>query len=305
MSHTNKKRMAAYGFVGASVALLCVMLHFMLKPDLYRRTDPAQTIGYVYVHDDDQKAGRQQIVQGDFWSFDREDPLDKVVLWVKAKGLDEEKPLAMAKAPHCSRWLAPIGLKRRGDVVDNFTGRKVAILDRYLYTIEITTRSGKTAVIKPERIWLEKLLGWSEEKRFKLTFEGEVSRFWLILHIALMVAAPLFLVHAVYDGIRILVGVGDPLPRLKTSLLWGWTSFFAAAVPIGVIVTWQAFRVGFEPWPLGGDVTDTKSVLLILLWVGLWLGCRKAGERTWAVVTLAGAVASTLIYLVPHSMIVQ
>jgi hypothetical protein len=281
------------------------MFDSFITPDMHRSTDPGLGVGYVYVHDDDEKVGRQHIVQGDFWSFNADDPVESVVLCMRRKGETADRRLPLARAPHCARWAAPLGLKRGRVVEDNFTGGEIRISDRYLFTIEIATRSGKKTVVRPPRNWLERLFGWAKAKRFKLTFEGEVSRFWLIAHIVLMMAAPVFLLHGVYYAVSILAGVGDPLPRLRTSLLLGFICFFVSAIPIGIIVTGQAFNVGFEPWPIGGDITDTKSLALVLLWLGILVGCRKARERTWAVATLVAALVSVGVYFIPHSMIVQ
>jgi hypothetical protein len=305
MNATMKKKSLLYGVVGLAIVGFGFMLNGIITPDMYRCTDPAQIVGYVYVHDDDAKVGRQHIVQGDFWSFDRRDPIERVRLRIFVPGQGEAGFLPLAKSPGCSRWVGAVGRKQRGKVLDDFTGKEIPILGRYLYTVEIHTRSGRVVVLKPKRNWFEKLMGWAKEKKFKLTFEGEVSRFWLITHIALMVAAPVFLLHAIIYALLILAGVGDPLPKLKASLLWGWGCFAISAIPIGIVVTRQAFAVGFEPWPFGGDVTDSKSLFLVLMWMAVYLGCRKAGERTWAVSTLVATLVSAAVFLVPHSQIVQ
>ncbi len=305
MNVTLKRRLLTASFVAASIAAFCLFLNSAMTPDIHRSFDRELGIGYVYVHDDDQKAGRQHMVQGEFWSFDPADPVESVSLEVVGPGQAQVRKIPMSRAPESSLWVAPVGIKKHGLVADNFTGSEIRVSDRYLFTIEACTESGKKARVAPGRNRLEEIMGWAGEKKFKLTFEGEVDRFWLILHVALMVAAPLFLLHAVFYSLCVLAAVGDPLPRIKSSLLAGWCCFTISAIPIGIIVTWQAFHVGFEPWPFGGDITDTKSLFLCVVWLAMLVALRKRGEKAWAVSTLAASAVSAAVYLIPHSMIAQ
>ncbi len=305
MSGTAKRRIILIVFAGLSMTGFGFLFNSIMTPDIFRSTDPENGIGYVYVHDDDQKVGRQQLMQVECWSFDSSNPVESVVLRIVPPGASEPAILPLARTPDTSVWIAPIGLKKRGVLLDNFSGNEIKVSDRYLYVVEAASRSGKKALIQPERNWLERIMGWAPDKKFKLTFEGEVSRCWLIAHIVLMVAAPVFLLHALYYAVLILAGSGDPLRKLKTSLIAGWVCFTASSIPIGIIITSQAFNVGFEPWPFGGDITDTKSLFLVLLWAVVFAVLWKRGEKAWSITVISASVLSAAVYMIPHSMIVQ
>jgi hypothetical protein len=84
---------------------------------------------------------------------------------------------------------------------------------------------------------------------------------------------------------------------------WGaWIALFLGGVPIGIAMNHYAFGVLWEAFPFGGDVTDNKTQVALLLWgiAALALTFRK-GKRSGVMAVIA-AVLVLGIFLIPHSL---
>jgi Na+/melibiose symporter-like transporter len=76
---------------------------------------------------------------------------------------------------------------------------------------------------------------------------------------------------------------------------------------LGPIVQKYAFGAFWTGFPLGYDLTDNKTLLMWLVWVGACgaLGLRWAGatrERVGRAAVVVATVLMLAVYLVPHSM---
>lgn len=167
-----------------------------------------------------------------------------------------------------------------------------------LYYVELPSQPPAGKIIyyplfakEGESVMLEK------EKGIILRFKAPVSSKILIPHIILMFVAMLF------------------------SNLAGITSFFysskvrryayitvitlvAGGLFFGPLVQKAAFGAYWTGWPFGGDLTDTKTMVAVLVWiVALVLNSRVKGYKINSrryLYTLA-AVVTMLIYTIPHS----
>ena len=130
-----------------------------------------------------------------------------------------------------------------------------------------------------------------------IRFKGAVPAGFLIPHILCM-----FL--GVMLGLRTMLEV---LAR-GAGLRWmAWTTLLLIGLGgmiLGPIVQLYAFGDAWTGVPFGWDLTDNKTLVMFLAWLGALAFVRLRGEvgarARWA--TLAAAVVMIAVYLVPHSM---
>lgn len=150
-------------------------------------------------------------------------------------------------------------------------------------------------------------------------WERAVNPFLLALHITLMVGALFFLVHAVHYAARSARLGGSLAGKAHAGLRWGWLCFAVGGIPLGIVVSGTAFgwSRAWGGWPLGGDVTDTKTEALALYWAVVLLlradlfpavGPRVrplVSDRVLSRLALAGAGLTAVVYAIPHSYFSQ
>ncbi len=122
-------------------------------------------------------------------------------------------------------------------------------------------------------------------------FKGNVSPYVLIPHILLMFIAMLFSNVA---GLFALAKRDSYLKYAKTALV----CLGLGGLVFGGFVQLQAFGTYWAGWPLGGDLTDNKTLISFILWlVAVLLGIKKR-RYIWAVIA---AVFVLMVYCIPHS----
>lgn len=129
-----------------------------------------------------------------------------------------------------------------------------------------------------------------------LRFKGGVPAACLIPHILFMFLSMLF----------ITVAGGFALCRLATYrkyLYLGLASLLLGGFVFGPLVQHYAFGPYWTGFPLGMDLTDNKTLIMLLALMAAWgfevFGKRLSGRR-WA--TVAATVIVWVVFLIPHSL---
>lgn len=131
-----------------------------------------------------------------------------------------------------------------------------------------------------------------------LRFRGEVPAGLLLPHVLVMFISMLIAVRA---------GLGALFAPPGTARLarWALGGITLGGMILGPLVQQRAFGALWTGWPLGGDLTDNKTLVMWLAWIVTALAVRPgAGERRpWARLLLVAATVVTLaVYLIPHSL---
>lgn len=124
-----------------------------------------------------------------------------------------------------------------------------------------------------------------------LRFKSPVAPSLLIPHIILMFAAMLF---SNFAGI---VSFFDQESAKRFSLLVIF-SLGLGGLLFGPLVQNAAFGDYWTGWPFGADVTDTKTMVVFVLWLVAWLFNRKK-RRSYLIV--AASLIMLCVYTIPHS----
>ena len=127
-----------------------------------------------------------------------------------------------------------------------------------------------------------------------IRFKGAVPAIALIPHILFMFAGMLWATRA---------GVEALANRDRMLALAVWTTILLAAggLIFGPIVQKFAFGEFWTGWPFGHDLTDSKTMAVVIFWIiSIWRLKKSQGGRTWI---LIAAVITLAIYLIPHSVL--
>ncbi len=129
-----------------------------------------------------------------------------------------------------------------------------------------------------------------------LRFKGKVPAACLIPHILFMFLSMLF----------ITVAGGFALCRFaayKKYLYLGLASLLLGGFVFGPLVQHYAFGPYWTGFPMGTDLTDNKTLLMLLALMTAWgfeAFCQRFAARRW--VTVAVAVVVWAVFLIPHSL---
>lgn len=130
------------------------------------------------------------------------------------------------------------------------------------------------------------------EEPVVVRFKGHVPAGLLIPHIAAMFFGMLFANRA---GFSVVFREDNPrrwiLPTLALLVFGG--------LVLGPLVQKAAFGAYWTGFPVGQDLTDTKTLAVVLAWV--WAAFRSRGERRWPI--LVAAAVTLLVFAIPHSLL--
>jgi len=127
-----------------------------------------------------------------------------------------------------------------------------------------------------------------------IRFKGPVPTALLLAHVLVIFAAMLFSTRA---GIAALDRGSDP----RRLAVWTAVLFFIGGFILGPLMQKFAFHAWWTGFPLGKDLTDSKTLFAILAWVvALVAGRGGRKNRGWV---LAASVVTLIVFLIPHSLL--
>ncbi|MDD8021011.1 MAG: hypothetical protein PHU81_07515 [Acidobacteriota bacterium] len=131
------------------------------------------------------------------------------------------------------------------------------------------------------------------EKPVVIRFKGKVSTPVLLAHILVMFLGMLFSMRA---GLAAL----SPTEKTGTYSKWAAVTIFIGGFILGPVIQKMAFGYFWTGFPLGRDLTDTKTLVIMIGWLVALLSGRKAEpKRSWV---LGASLLTLVLYLIPHSL---
>jgi hypothetical protein len=131
-------------------------------------------------------------------------------------------------------------------------------------------------------------------------FKGSVPAWIVTCHVLGMFGGFLLLILSVFYALELARGKNENRTAGRLAW-WSWIVLFIGAVPFGIPMNYYAFNVYWEAFPFGGDVTDNKSQIALIIWLLAVLGLSfRRGRKTGLAVVLAGILVLA-IFLIPHS----
>ncbi|MDT8285660.1 MAG: hypothetical protein RQ748_01015 [Elusimicrobiales bacterium] len=130
-------------------------------------------------------------------------------------------------------------------------------------------------------------------ERIVARFKGDVPAYILIPHVLLMF---LFMVFSV----RVMIALFTRDLVVRHAVAWTSVFLLLGGFVFGPLTQYHAFGHYWTGWPYGGDLTDNKTLVMLLFWLAaLWASFKAKKPRPWLV---AAFVVTLLVYFIPHSM---
>jgi hypothetical protein len=127
----------------------------------------------------------------------------------------------------------------------------------------------------------------------RVRFKGAVPAWVLTPHIILMFLFMLF-------SVRIFLTAAFGAPPVRHSVPATFIFLLFGGFVFGPATQYYAFGAAWTGFPFGYDLTDNKTLLMLLAWLpALWAVLKERPARLW--LNLAFAVTAA-VYLVPHSL---
>jgi hypothetical protein len=137
-----------------------------------------------------------------------------------------------------------------------------------------------------------------EREPIVMRFKGDVPPLVLVPHVVTMFLAMMI-------GIRAALAAALGRPEAAR---YAWVAVVGIAIGglvLGPIVQKHAFGAYWTGWPLGSDLTDNKTLAMWLAWVAAAVAFRRRKDpldRVARGVTIAAALVTIAVYVVPHSL---
>ncbi|MEI7482630.1 MAG: hypothetical protein WCK75_09820 [Elusimicrobiota bacterium] len=125
-------------------------------------------------------------------------------------------------------------------------------------------------------------------------FKGAVPAVILVPHVFFMFLFMLF-------SVRIFITVFTIDAVIKHAVMFNILFLLLGGFILGPITQFHAFGAYWTGWPFGHDLTDNKTLVMLVFWVAaLYAVFRAEKFKPWL---LAAFIVTALVYLVPHSML--
>lgn len=140
----------------------------------------------------------------------------------------------------------------------------------------------------------EREISLSGDEPAVIRFKGPTPMPLLLAHVLIMFTAMLFSTRA---GLAALDRRSDP----RRLAIWTVVFFFVGGFILGPLMQKFAFDVWWAGFPLGNDLTDSKTLFAMLAWVGALIAGREGREnRRWI---LGASIVTLIVFLIPHSLL--
>jgi hypothetical protein len=125
-------------------------------------------------------------------------------------------------------------------------------------------------------------------------FKGHTPLPFLIAHVFIIFAAMLF---STRTGLAALDRKSDP----RRLAVWTAVLFFVGGFIFGPLMQKFAFDAWWTGFPLGKDLTDSKTLFAMLVWVAALVAGRGGRQnRRWV---LAASLVTLVVFVIPHSLL--
>jgi hypothetical protein len=175
-------------------------------------------------------------------------------------------------------WSRAAFVRKDGDLVGSLPKQPAA--GKLAYKVYVVTDGKATSVTGDEPVVIR--------------FKDPVPLLLLIVHVTVMFAGMLASTAA---GLAALDRKRNP----RRYALWALALIFLGGFLFGPLVQKYAFGVFWSGFPLGMDLTDSKTLFAFIFWVAAVIAGRK-GKPARGVV-LAASIATFAVYLIPHSLL--
>jgi hypothetical protein len=162
----------------------------------------------------------------------------------------------------------------------------------YMYTAMIPTKPPAGKVVYKVRLYKDGKEIWLNHGQPAVArFKGEVPMTLIIIHVIFMFAGLLL-------GLRTGLEAFNKNGKLENLVFLTLATIFLGGLILGPLVQYYAFGALWTGFPLGGDLTDSKTLFAVIFWLGAFILQKKS---RWWVIT--ATMLMIVVYLIPHSVL--
>jgi len=162
----------------------------------------------------------------------------------------------------------------------------------YRYTFPVLPTAGKLEYVV-RIVAKDQTITLPEDGSAILRYRDDVPAFILVPHIIAMFGGLLF-------GLRLILGALRDEDNLGRFFPWLMAFIVPGGLILGPLVQKYAFGAYWTGWPVGEDLTDTKTLVAVVAWLAAWWAIPRLGRAgRWAV--LAAGIVMLAVYMIPHS----
>jgi len=214
--------------------------------------------------------------------------------WEKEKepGVISTVPLLEFKGDQPERFYAKCEYKKNGTRDEWTVIELIPEGDKLIASLPTQPPAGKLAYT---------IILTKEGTEYRLTEEPVVIRFkdhipgWIPLpHVLLIFMSLLLSTMAAVEALR-------RGKRVRIYALLTVLSMFIGGLVMGPFMQKYAFGDWWTGWPWGSDLTDTKTMAAVIVWLIAYFVLRKnPSNRFWP---LFAAIVTLIIFIIPHSVL--
>ncbi len=142
-----------------------------------------------------------------------------------------------------------------------------------------------------------------------IKFKGHVSPLVIYPHIFFMFATIFTGLITVFLAFEALKNKEYIIKSVKY-LMWTVIFVFIGGIPLGYLVAYQTFGQGWGGIPIGWDITDNKTLIILFFWLitfllslkGLKGGDLKISRSLYFALVILSFVVTFISYMIPHSI---
>jgi len=172
------------------------------------------------------------------------------------------------------------------------------------YQLQATDSAGNKVILKRRA---SPGGGW-----YVLIFKSEPNVWLKVFHIGLIAGSLLFFLHSFHFAQRYLL-LGEDFSRCFWTAVGGAGSFFVTSLPLGMLLAYQTFGVAWSGIPLGWDITDNKSILILIYYATIIALAKnhlykrakrpnRISDHTFARLSIWGMILALVIFALPHGI---
>jgi len=281
--------------------ILAVAWAFMLvkfKPDMFIKGDTR----IVYSHSKEEDVGFPYRFSVTVSSKSIQIPAEGVKMyWIKGEDMKAKYP----KVQKSDFNVTVLSGTAKGDLFGGSIPAREKNTKYYMF-LEVMDSQNNLVTTLPEN-------ALDNHKFYRTQYKQDPNTPGLLIHILLMMAALLFMIHTFYYAFEYIWNRQDWAARKSIiSIFWGLVCYGVSAFPLGIWIEYEKYGTYWTGFPLGWDMTDSKTIFNFLYWLVIVILVKgtifskdknkdMVGYKIYAWLALIGGILTMVVrFAIPH-----
>jgi hypothetical protein len=301
MSDATYSKKPMYIMITLLSLILAVAWAFMLvkfKPDMFINGDTR----IVYSHSKEEDVGFPYRFSVTVASKSIQIPADGVKMyWIKGEDFKAKRPNIQKSDFN----VTTLSATAQCDLFGGSIPSRVKNTQYYMF-LEVTDSQNNLVANLPAN-------ALANQKFFRTTYKMDPNIPGLLVHILLMMAALLFMIHTFYYAFEYIWNKQEWAARKSIiSIFWGLVCYGISAFPLGIWIEFEKYGTYWTGFPLGWDITDSKTFFNFFYWLAIVILMKgtifsknkdkdMVSYKTYAWLAILGGILTMVVrFALPH-----